>query len=85
MDPVYFWRNFWTEFANLSEGAPNRKKTVDMMREDAKKSVHAQFTDLHSFTAQLTAIKNRLFKEYPAHLGIRVQETEDWWDRIAGG
>jgi hypothetical protein len=85
MDPVYFWKNFWTKFANLSEGGPNRIKAVDVMREDTKKSVYTQLTDLRDFTAQLTAIKNNLFKEYPAHLGIRVQETEDWWDRIAGG
>ena len=85
MDPDYFWRNFWTEFAHLSEGAPNRKKALDTMSEDVKKSVHAQFMNLRSFTAQLAAITDRLFKEYPAYSGIRVEETEDWWDRIAGG
>ena len=85
MDADYFWRNFWTEFAHLGKEAPNRKKALDMMREDVKKSVHAQFTNLHSFTAQHAAVTACFFKEYPAFLGMRVQETEDWWDRIAGG
>ena len=84
MDTDHFWRNFWKEVANVSEGGPNRIKAVDVMSEDAKKFVSTQITDLHDFTAQLTAIKNHLFEQYPAHLGIRVQETEDWWDRIVG-
>jgi hypothetical protein len=79
MDPVYFWRNFWTEAAHLSEGAPNWIKAIDVMREDAKKSVHTQIKDLRDFTAQLTAIKNHLFEEYPAKniLPISVREGKE--------
>ena len=85
MDTNYFLGRLNSELNYLSQGVFDRMKAADTMREYAKKALTTQSADLQAFTAQLSNMTDRFFKEYPAESIIREREMEDWWDRIAGG
>jgi len=97
MDSDYFCGTVQSELTYLKARVYDIMRAIEKMKDDKKKTLSANFTDLTALIEQLTDMTNKLSKACPADWRKEKKEIEakkaelvkkiDYWDaeHIAGG